>query len=288
MREQTLGRLRAGSGRFGDAMMQKITINGVELAYVERGSGEETVVLSHSYLVDHRQFESQIEALAGRYRVIAYDHREHGQSGAGSRDYDVDDLVADAIGVIEHTQAAPCHFIGLSTGGFVGLRLALRAPQLLQSLVLMDTSAQLEPWNKRLKYEAMLQVLRLLDFTPLMRSVMGMMFAPQTLRDPQRRDEMDAWRRRMTSNDRAGLIRFGRAIFRRDSVVDELSAIKTPTLVVVGEEDRAQPPARARAIADGIPAAQLEIIPEAGHLSTIDQPTAVNERLERFFAACNS
>jgi len=267
--------------------MRQIAVSGADLAYVERGEGDETVVLSHSYLVDHRQFASQIEALSAQYRVLAYDHREHGQSRwirDGRKSYDLDDLVTDAAEFIARTGAAPCHFVGLSTGGFVGLRLALDHPGLLRSLVLMDTSAELEPLAKRLKYEAMFQILRLLGFRPLMASVMGLMFGSGTLRAPDRRAEMDLWRQRMAANDRAALVRFGRAIFRRQSVVARLGEIAVPTLVLVGDDDRPQPPARARVMADGIPGATLGIIPGAGHLSTIDEPRIVSERLSRFLA----
>lgn len=268
--------------------VQRLTLPEVDLAYTERGSGEETVVFSHSYLVDHRHFDAQIDHLAGRYRVLAYDHREHGQSRlhtATPELYDVGALVDDAIAFIERAAAAPCHFVGLSTGGFVGLRIALRRPDLLKSLVLMDTSAELEPLYRRLKYEAMFLVLRFFGFGPLMGSVMGIMFSPDTLGDSARRDEMALWRERMTANDRTALIRFGRAIFRRDSVVERLGEITVPTLVIVGEDDNAQPIARHQVMAQGIPGARLEVIPGAGHLSTIDQPERVNEVLATFLEA---
>ena len=62
--------------------MPEITVNGVKLSYEDVGDGPEVVVFSHSYLVDSRHFEKQIEALRGRYRVLAYDHRGHGRSGS--------------------------------------------------------------------------------------------------------------------------------------------------------------------------------------------------------------
>ena len=108
--------------------MTHVMVNGVSLAFEEHGSGDETVVLSHSYLVDRRQFDAQVAALATRYRVLAFDHRGHGGSGKPSDGYDMDSITRDAEAFIETTNAGPCHFIGLSTGGFVGLRLALRRP----------------------------------------------------------------------------------------------------------------------------------------------------------------
>ncbi len=265
--------------------MKTIAEGGIELAYDEKGSGSETVVFSHSYLVDHRHFAPQIAALEGCYRVVAFDHRDHGQSGHAAERYTLDDLVADAVRVIEQTGSAPCHFVGLSTGGFVGLRLAIRYPHLIKSLVLMDTSADREPWPKRFKYEAMFKVLQVFGFGPLIKTVQGLMFSPAFITDPERQDEVAAWRDRIMANDRAALVRFGKAIFARDSVLDRLPTIQVPTLVVVGQDDKPQPVFRAQQIADGIPGAELAIIPNAGHLSTVDNPAAVNNVMQRFFAA---
>jgi 3-oxoadipate enol-lactonase len=96
--------------------MSEITVNGVTLFYEEQGAGADTVVFSHSYLVDSTQFAPQIEALSDRYRCIAYDHRGHGRSQVTEGGYDMENLYADAVGLIEALHCAPCHFVGLSTG----------------------------------------------------------------------------------------------------------------------------------------------------------------------------
>lgn len=262
--------------------MPHITVNGVSLAFEERGSGEETVVLSHSYLVDHRQFESQIAALAQRYRVLAFDHRGHGGSDKPSDGYDMDAITRDAEAFIEATNAGPCHFIGLSTGGFVGLRLGLHRPDLLRSLVLMDTSAQRESRLKRAKYEAMFAVVKRAGFDALIGQTMSIMFGPEFLDDPVRKDDVAVWRERILANDVDAMIGFGRAIFNRDDVVDRLGHIDAPTLVMVGEHDDPQPIERAQVIADGIVDAHLHVIPGAGHLSTIENPDDVNTMLASF------
>jgi len=263
--------------------MESIDLGGMRIAYAETGAGEDTVIFSHSFLVDHRHFAPQIEALSGRFRVVAYDHRDHGASGKAAGPYGLEDLVADAVATIERTASAPCHFVGLSTGGFVGLRLALDHPHLVKSLVLMDTSADREPWPQRFKYEAMFQVLRAFGFGPLIKTTMGLMLSPKTLGDPARRDEVAMWRDRICANDRTALVRFGRAIFGRTSVLDRLGDLRVPTLVVVGADDKPQPLFRARQMADRIAVAQLAVIPDAGHLATVDAPEAVTEVLAAFF-----
>jgi pimeloyl-ACP methyl ester carboxylesterase len=263
--------------------MKRVTVNGVSLAYGEYGTGSEAVVLSHSYLVDRRQFEAQIRALSPHYRVLAFDHRGHGDSDR-TPDYAMASIYADAVGFIEATGAAPCHFVGLSTGGFVGLRLALRRPDLLRSLVLMDTSAEAESRSKRAKYTAMFTILRRAGFGPVIEPTMKIMFGPNFLGDPDRCDEVGLWRRRIMANDVDALIGFGRAIFDREPVLDQIGAITVPTLVVVGEHDQPQPIERSQALVDRIPGARLTVIADAGHLCTIENPTAVSKALLEFLA----
>jgi len=269
---------------FGRCLVPDVLSNGVRLYYSETGSGPETIIFSHSYLVDSRHFAPQVAALEDRYRCIAFDHRGHGRSEVARDGYEMENLYRDAVGLIEALACAPCHFVGLSTGGFIGLRIGLRRPDLLRSLVLMDTSADAEPAEVRGQYRLMLAVLRWVGYRPLMGRAMQMFFGPKFLNDPARARGVRAWRRRMMSNDRFAMANFGHGIFSRRSVHDRIDAIDTPTLVVVGENDVAIPPERARRIAYRIPGAALQVIPDAGHLCTVEEPKAVNAALEAFLA----
>lgn len=262
--------------------MGEIEVNGTRLHYREVGSGPQTVVLSHSFLTDHRQFDAQVAALRDTHRVIAYDHRDHGRSARAGAPYDLATLVDDANGLLEATSAVPCHFVGLSTGGFIGMRLALRAPDRLRSLTLLDTSAKPEMLRQRLRYRALFAVLALAGVRPVLGSAMSAMFSSSFLRDAARRDEVALWRQRIAGNDPRGVIRFGNAIFARDDVAHRLGQITVPTLVIAGEHDRPCPPRRASEIAAAVPGARLAIIPAAGHLSTVEQPDRVNDVLVPF------
>jgi len=259
--------------------MSRIQVGDVGIHYREVGAGDQTVVFSHSYLCDHRHFDPQIEALGDRFRVLAYDHRGHGQSDKPTSGYGIDQLTDDGIGFIEAMGGGPVHWVGLSTGGFVGMRIALRRPDLLQSLTLMDTSAEGEPPLKRIKYEAMFAALRIVGMKPLIAPSMKIMFGREFMRDPARKAERDLWSKRLAANEPAAVIAFGRGIFGRDVILDRLSDIAAPTLVMVGEHDAATPPVCARRIHGAMPGSTLVVIPRAGHLSTIENPAAVNAAL---------
>lgn len=269
-------------------MLQDIEVNGIRLRYREAGSGPETVVFSHSYLVDHRHFDAQIEALSDRYRVLAYDHRDHGGSARATAPYSMATLTDDGEAFVRATVEGPCHWVGLSTGGFVGMRIALRSPELFSSLTLMDTSAQPEPGFNRVKYEVMLAMLRTIGFKPLAAPVMKQMFGEEFLRDPDREAERALWRDRMQANDPKALTRFGHAIFGRDDVLPALSGLRVPTLVVVGSDDRSTTPDKARAMAATIPGARLEFVPGGGHLNTIEKPELVSTLLTDFLGSASA
>jgi len=264
--------------------MPKILSNGIQLHYVEMGSGPETIVFSHSYLADHYHFNPQMQALKDRYRCVAFDHRGHGRSEIADDGYDMENLYQDAVGFIEALDCAPCHFVGLSTGGFIGVRLGIRRPDLVKSLVLMDTSADAEPQEAVRQYRQMLFVVRWFGYRPVIGRTLPIFFGRKFLNDPARRDEVREWRRRLTANNRKAVINFGHGIFARASCYEELGRIQTPTLVIVGAEDSAQPVARAERMAAKIPGATLRVIPDAAHLCTVEEPAAVTAAIEEFLS----
>ena len=120
--------------------MPFLDVNGTRLYYEDTGGSGEPIVFSHGLLWSGRMFDKQVAALKDRYRCITYDHRGQGQSDVWKVDaVDMETVYADAVGLIEKLGVGPCHFVGLSMGGFTGMRLAARRPDLLRSLSLLET-----------------------------------------------------------------------------------------------------------------------------------------------------
>ena len=260
--------------------MARITIRGAELYFEEHGTGPETILFSHGCLLSCRQFDGQLAALRDRYRCITFDFRGQGQSEVTREGYDMESLTEDVASLIRALGCGPCHFVGSSMGGFVGMRLAVRHASLLRSLVLVGSSASPEPspWRFRL----MTWAARLLGVRAVTPWVMPVQFGPDFLRDPQRSDEHQAWFDRIGSTSRAGATRSAGGVITRPDFSGQLSRIRVPTLIIVGEHDRATPVEEARRLHRGIADSELVVVPRAGHAVTIEEPAAVSMAIRRF------
>jgi pimeloyl-ACP methyl ester carboxylesterase len=230
-------------------------------------------------------YAPQVAALRDRYRCVTFDFRGQGASETTPGGYDMDSLAADAIALVEMLGVAPVHFVGLSMGGFVAMRVAARRPSLVRSVALLETSAEVESPDKILRYRLLGAIGRYLGFGLVAGSAMPIMFGKTFMTDPARKAERETWRGALLKNDRIGISRALGGVIGRAGVEQELANIRVPALVIVGEEDVATVPAKAEAIARGIPGAVLVRIPRAGHTSTLEEPAAVTAALEQFLAS---
>ncbi len=266
--------------------MPKIDINGRPINYAVAGSGSETIVFSHGYLMRHQMFAAQVDALSKTHRVIAFDHRGHGESGLCQDPFGIYDLVDDAEQLIDALGDGPVHFAGMSTGGYVGMRLLLRRPDLFKSLVLMDTGANAESAASLKQYNQLLFFVRLIGIRPLLGKVLPLLFGQTFRADPARQAEFDAMKTYISGLDRTSIRQFGRAVFDRDDVQGALTALENPpaTLILVGEDDIPTPPATARLMHDAIKGSELITVPKAGHTSPLENPDFVTEAITGFLA----
>lgn len=264
--------------------MPRIGVDGADLHYEDTGGPGEPIVFAHGLLWSTKLFRFQLEALRGEYRCIAFDFRGQGKSQVTATGYDMDTLARDAGQIIERLAAAPCHFVGLSMGGFIGMRLAARRPELLRSLALLETAADSEPLLNRPKYAAMAAMSRLVGFGPFVSQVEKIMFGKSFLTDPSREAMRRDQRAQLLGNDTTGTPRAVGGVIWRKGIEDLLGRIDVPTLVLSGEEDVAVTPARSRRTADAIRGARFQTIPRAGHSSSLENPDAVTGALRGFFA----
>ena len=266
-------------------------INDTDLWVEDTGTGvaadgkvRPTIVFSHGLLFSTALFAPQVAALRDEYRCVAYDHRGQGQSGASDmRSIDIDVLYQDSVALIESLKVGPVHFVGLSMGGFVGMRLAARRPDLVRTLTVLESSADVEPAENMLRYRFLSTAARIVGMAPVANRVMKIVFAQSTLNDPARRAELQQWKKLLVSNKRS-IWRAVNGVIERKAIYPELGKIVCPTLVIVGDEDVATVPAKSERIAAAVPGARLLRIPRAGHSSSLEAPVAVNQALATFLA----
>jgi len=265
--------------------MPIIRVNGATLYYEEHGTGSETIVFAHGLLWSCRMFDAQVAQFKEHYRCVAFDFRGQGQSEVTRSGYDMETLYEDAIALIEQLGCAPCHFLGLSMGGFIGLRLAARHPEFLRSLILLETTADPEPSENVAKYKQLTFVARWFGLGLVVDRVMPVMFGRTFLGDPVRALERREWRQRMSVNHRLGITRATTGVITRQGIESEIDKITVPTLILVGYEDVAVPPVHSQRLHEHIAGSCLEIIPRAGHTSTVEEPTAVNGAITNFLGS---
>jgi pimeloyl-ACP methyl ester carboxylesterase len=254
--------------------------------HTDTASDAAPIVFSHGLLWSADMYRPQIEALRSTHRCIAYDHRGQGRSDVPDGDeVSIETVTDDAIALIEDLDLGPVHFVGLSMGGFVGMRIAARRPELVRSLALLDTAADPEPAANVPKYKRLNLAVRWFGVTPWLGArVMPIMFADSFLADPDRVGEVRDQERALRGNA-PSIYKAVNGVIRRAACVDELSAIRCPTLVLRGTEDKAIARERSLALVEQIEGSTWVEVEGAGHTSTMEQPEAVTEALRQHLAA---
>jgi pimeloyl-ACP methyl ester carboxylesterase len=245
--------------------------------YDECGSGP-VVLFGHGTMMDRTMFAPQLDGLADRYRVLAFDHRARTAHWEGP--YTLDDLADDVVLLLDSIEIERCVLGGMSMGGFMALRFALRHQDRLDGLVLIDTLAA-APASP---HEELFHGLK--DGGPLDEEIVewhaDIVFGETTkLQQPEL---VEHWKERWRQLTGASVYWESGSWLRREDVADRLSEIAVPTLVIHGEEDGILPMSGAEAMASGTQHGHLARIEAAGHTANAEQPARVNAALREFLA----
>lgn len=264
--------------------MPTVTVNGVDLHYEETGYGERTLLFAHGLLCSSAMFRRQMDLLGRRYRCIAFDFRCHGGSAAPPGECGIGTLCDDVAELIRLLVGAPCDYLGHSMGGFVGLNLALRRPDLVRSLTLINTTAEAETRFNVVKYRTLAFLARRLGLGVATGPVMGSLFGSRFRADPSNAAVCEEWRGRLRANDLAGILRAVEGVVRRTGILDRLDWLEVPTLIVAGADDVVTRPVHSRRMHEHIRGAGLHVLPGIGHFSPVEAPELVGSLIERFLA----
>lgn len=242
----------------------------IEVRYrMERRQGAPVLVLSHAMGASMTMWDPQVTALSRDFTLLRYDHRGHGGSPAPAGPYTIEDLGQDLLRLLNRLELDRVSFCGLSLGGMVGLWVAANAPDRIDRLVACCSAARM---MRPQDYAARAEQVRRDGMASIADAVVGRWFTPAFA--ARRPDTVAAIQTVLLSTPVEGYAGACEALAQMD-LRDELRRIAAPTLVIAAEEDQSTPPELSREIADGIPGAELVLVPDAAHMASVEQPEAI-------------
>jgi 3-oxoadipate enol-lactonase len=236
------------------------------------------LMLSNSLGTNLHMWDPQIPELTKHFRVIRYDSRGHGQSGAPDGPYSIEELGRDALAIMDALELDQVHWIGLSKGGMIGQWLLTHAPERIGRAVLANTGSHMPPpdlWNQRVR-TALDKGME--ELTP---GVIERWFTPEfRAREPETVEKIVRMLHTTPAQGYAGSCSAIRDMDQREAI----RSVTNPVLVVVGSRDPATPPEMGKLIADSIRGARIVTL-DAAHLSNIEQAEAFNQAVVDFLTA---
>ena len=251
-------------------------VNGQRIAYDDTGGDGPAVVLAHGFLMDRSMFTHQVDALSPAYRVVAWDERGFGDTEWDERPFTYWDLADDCVGLLDHLGLERPVIGGMSQGGFLSLRAALRHPERVRGLILLDTAADTDEDATLEAYRAMADVWTTAGpVDDLVNTVASIIINDST--------ENPRWISKWQASRHELLREPAECLFGLDDIMDRLAEITCPALVVHGAADGAITPDRAKRLANGLPhAIGPVLIDGGGHAANLTHPGPVNDAILAF------
>jgi pimeloyl-ACP methyl ester carboxylesterase len=252
-------------------------INGQWIHYEDTGGNLDPVVFGHGILMDSQMFAPQIEAAGAGRRIITWDARCHGETESTDDPFTYWDLADDLKGLLDHLGIEKAVVGGMSQGGFVALRFALKYPERVSALILIDTQAGTEDPDKVATYQVMLDVWEADGLNEQLAEtiaaiVLGNEWAGRA-----------PWIAKWRQIPRSLLRQAFQTLVGRDDIHDRLGEIKAPALVIHGTADAAIEMDVAQRLCSGLANSRpLVAIDGGGHASNLTHPKLVNLAVQQF------
>ncbi|HUF32467.1 MAG TPA: alpha/beta fold hydrolase [Acidimicrobiales bacterium] len=240
-----------------------------EIWWDERGEGDPVLLIQGLGYPSDMWYRLE-PALAERYRVIRFDNRGVGRTGVPAGPYTIETMAGDAAAVLDAAGVGAAHVVGASMGGVIAQELVLTRPERVASLVLGCTTpggAEAAP----LSPEAMEMVMARATMSADEAAEVAVPFV-YAAGTPRSRIDEDVAVRLANPTSPEGYSNQVAGVVQHAGTFSRLGTIAVPTLVVHGLEDRLVDPANAKILADAIPGARLELLPDASHVFFTDQP----------------
>lgn len=261
--------------------MPEVVSGSSKISYTDTGADGAPVLLLHAFPLGAAMWQPQIDSLGQRYRLIAMDFRGFGLSAPPmpGHAYSLGDLADDTKSLMDDLGLKEVVLAGISMGGYVALAFVRRYPEAVRALVLADTRAEADNPETIQKRTSQQQMVAGEGTSGLIKALPGALLGETT---HEKRPDVVESLESLMDNPAAAYIAALEAMKTRPDSTDLLPSVKVPTLIVVGEEDAITPPEVARKMHEDIPRSELVVIPEAGHLSSLESPQAFNGAFANF------
>jgi 3-oxoadipate enol-lactonase len=256
--------------------MPFLEVNGAQMHYELSGPASAPVLMfSNSLGTNLTMWTPQVDALGGRYRILRYDTRGHGQSAVTQGPYKISQLAEDALGLLDRLAIDKVSFCGLSMGGMIGMTLALKFPERIHKVVLCCTAAKLgsdESWNARIASVRKGGMTAVTDavlerwYTPDFRAA-----APDVIRETKQM---------LLTTTPDGYVANCEAI-RDEDLREKIAGIQIPTLILMGKDDPVVPLTDGRFMAERVQGARYVELP-AAHMANIEASDLFTKELAAF------
>ena len=257
-----------------------IKVNNINMSYDDVGEGKVPVIFLHGFPFDKSMWKGQINYLKLAYRLISVDLRSFGKSSAGHKKLNIDLFSDDLIQLMDTLKIDKAILCGLSMGGYVALNVISRFPERFAGLILCDTNCIADTKKMREhRFKTIYQI-----------EAEGVSdFAEEFIENAFRRDTFVLKREvvkkieaTILSNTAQVITEGLKVLTKRKETCSELSAIKVPTLIICGRNDKITPVQQSEFLHRHIKNSKLKIIEKAAHLSNLEQPEVFNEHLLNF------
>ncbi len=256
----------------------KSILNGISVQSIGN-SKNIPIIFIHGFPYESGMWDFQVNELQNSYYCITYDNRGLGASPSGDGQFTMESFVDDLKYIIDELKVNKPVLCGLSMGGYISLRAVERMEKTFRALILCDTKSEADTNEAKLRRAAGIKIINEKGAQKFIREFVPTCFSEKSVKTlPVFKTTLD----RSLKFDAAGVKGCLLAMQGRTDTTGYLEKIKIPALVICGEEDKFTPPNEMKKMAEKIKTSEFVIIPEAAHMTPLENPVAVNNAIETF------
>jgi 3-oxoadipate enol-lactonase len=258
----------------------KLNVNGTAIACEDRGSGDPPVIFLHGFPFNHTMWRPQVDAVSKVRRVVACDLRGFGASEPGTANMTIDLLASDVIALLDALRIECAIGCGLSMGGYVLMNAVSRYPGRFTALVLADTQCIADSDENRANRFKSIEKVEQEGVPAFTEGMIAKLFGPDTIRE--KKPVIEEVRQMMNSARPQAVIAALKALAGRSETCNALKDLRIPALILCGKDDGITPPSQSELMNNALSGSTMHTIPQAGHLSNLEQTEEFNRHLLEF------